>query len=230
MQRVHGPRICSRRLLLSEVRCLQFWSVGVRDNKWQEKQRILSSRSRPQSLRTCQLQNLLIHILFDLIKNIHFPFLYCIIQAWKLWTEGNPRDFVDASILNRESLAVVRCIQVGLLCVQQRPEDRPAMSNVVVMLDSEHPILDQPKQPGFYTQRTMFDTDSSSTGKIPNTSNEITVTLLHGRQILFMGGASFKYSFVIYVQYNVQLIKNEIRKRIGKQTKYSSNWLVSKYI
>ncbi|XP_047943781.1 receptor-like serine/threonine-protein kinase SD1-8 isoform X2 [Salvia hispanica] len=102
-------------------------------------------------------------------------------HAWKLWTEGNPRDFVDASILNRESLAVIRCIQVGLLCVQQRPEDRPTMSNVVVMLDSEHPILDQPKQPGFYTQRTMFDTDSSSTGKMPNTSNEITVTLLHGR-------------------------------------------------
>ncbi|KAL1560144.1 G-type lectin S-receptor-like serine/threonine-protein kinase isoform X1 [Salvia divinorum] len=102
-------------------------------------------------------------------------------HAWKLWTEGNPGDFVDTSILNKESLAVVRCIQVGLLCVQQRPEDRPTMSNVVVMLDSEHPILDQPKQPGFYTQRTLFDTDSSSTGKIPNTSNEITVTLLHAR-------------------------------------------------
>ncbi|KAG6419122.1 hypothetical protein SASPL_121333 [Salvia splendens] len=102
-------------------------------------------------------------------------------HAWKLWTEGNPKDFVDASILNRESLAVVRCIQVGLLCAQQRPEDRPTMSNVVVMLDGEYPILDQPKQPGFYTQRTMIDTDSSSTGKMPNTSNEITVTLLHGR-------------------------------------------------
>ena len=102
-------------------------------------------------------------------------------QAWKLWREGSPRDIVDASIPNKESMEVQRCIQVGLLCVQQRPEDRPKMSNVVVMLDSEHPILDQPKQPGFYTQRTMFDTDSSSTGKMPNTSNEITVTLLHGR-------------------------------------------------
>ncbi|XP_057764685.1 G-type lectin S-receptor-like serine/threonine-protein kinase At4g27290 [Salvia miltiorrhiza] len=101
-------------------------------------------------------------------------------HAWKLWTEGNPREFVDASIRNRESAAVLRCIQVGLLCVQQRPEDRPTMSNVVVMLDSEHSVLDQPKQPGFYTQR-MFDTDSSSTGNIPNTSSEITVTLLHGR-------------------------------------------------
>ncbi|KAL1537428.1 G-type lectin S-receptor-like serine/threonine-protein kinase isoform X1 [Salvia divinorum] len=102
-------------------------------------------------------------------------------HAWKLWREGSPRNFVDASIPNKESMEVQRCIQVGLLCVQQRPEDRPTMSNVVMMLDSEHPISEQPKQPGFYTQRTMSDTDSASTGKIPNTSNEITVTLLHGR-------------------------------------------------
>ncbi|KAB5521534.1 hypothetical protein DKX38_025853 [Salix brachista] len=45
------------------------------------------------------------------------------------------------------SSEVERCIQVGLLCVQQRPEDRPSMSTVVVMLSSEI-SLPHPKQPG----------------------------------------------------------------------------------
>lgn len=102
-------------------------------------------------------------------------------HAWKLWTEGNPMDLVDAWPMPSKESQVLRCIQVGLLCVQQRSEDRPTMSNVLVMLDSEHPVLDQPKQPGFYTHRTIFDTDSSSTGNKPHTSNQITVTLLHGR-------------------------------------------------
>lgn len=129
----------------------------------------------------CKLKWLARSFIYSLSLGNNTRLLLDWFQAWKLWTEGNPRDFVDALIPNKECAAVVRCIQVGLLCVQQRPEDRPTMSNVVVMLDSEHPLLDQPKQPGFYTQRSLFDTDSSSTGRMPNTSNEITVTLLHGR-------------------------------------------------
>ncbi|EYU27867.1 hypothetical protein MIMGU_mgv1a020672mg, partial [Erythranthe guttata] len=106
-------------------------------------------------------------------------------HAWKLWNEEKPMDFLDGSTVEVKSASAetaLRCIQIGLLCVQQRHEDRPTMSNVLVMLENEQLALAQPKQPGFYTQRTVIDTDSSSTGKnIPRTSNEITVTLLHGR-------------------------------------------------
>ncbi|XP_055961316.1 G-type lectin S-receptor-like serine/threonine-protein kinase SD1-1 [Mercurialis annua] len=76
---------------------------------------------------------------------------------------------------------LVKCIHVGLLCVQQRPEDRPTMASVVVMLDIENPILLQPKQPGYYTERFFTDTDSSSTNVKSHTRNEVTVTLLQGR-------------------------------------------------
>ncbi|KAL0353180.1 UNVERIFIED_CONTAM: G-type lectin S-receptor-like serine/threonine-protein kinase [Sesamum angustifolium] len=103
-------------------------------------------------------------------------------HAWKLWTEENPMDLLDASMVVPSAKSeVLRCIQVGLLCVQQRPEDRPTMPNVLLMLDSEHPVIAQPKQPGFYTERTIVDSESSSTGKKPQTSNEITMTLLQGR-------------------------------------------------
>ena len=38
-----------------------------------------------------------------------------------------------------------RCIQIGLLCVQQSPGDRPAMSAVLSMLTSKDSVLEQPK-------------------------------------------------------------------------------------
>ena len=47
---------------------------------------------------------------------------------------------------------VLRCIQVGLFCVQERPEDRPNMSMAVLMLNGEK-LLPNPSQPGFYIGR-----------------------------------------------------------------------------
>lgn len=41
-------------------------------------------------------------------------------------------------------------MQVGLLCVQRAPEDRPTMSNVVFMLSNEGLTLPEPKHPGFF--------------------------------------------------------------------------------
>ncbi|KAL6990912.1 hypothetical protein U1Q18_009033 [Sarracenia purpurea var. burkii] len=103
-------------------------------------------------------------------------------EAWKLWNEGNPMDLADAFMGSPiPTTEVLRCIQVALLCVQQRPEDRPTVSTVLLMLDSGNQVLPPPKQPGFYSERFMNETDSSSTGKNPGTSNEVTVTALLGR-------------------------------------------------
>ncbi|CAL9758683.1 unnamed protein product, partial [Musa acuminata subsp. burmannicoides] len=42
---------------------------------------------------------------------------------WSLWKEGKGSELVDGSIGHSCSLAeVLRCITVGLLCVQERPE------------------------------------------------------------------------------------------------------------
>ncbi|XP_071934961.1 G-type lectin S-receptor-like serine/threonine-protein kinase At4g27290 isoform X1 [Coffea arabica] len=103
-------------------------------------------------------------------------------HAWRLWNEGNTSKLVDPFMEGAASTSeVLRCIHVGLLCVQQRPDDRPAMSTVLLLLDSENPTLPQPKQPGFYIERTVIDTDSTSSGKMPHNSTDVTVTLLHGR-------------------------------------------------
>lgn len=75
---------------------------------------------------------------------------------------------------------VLRCIHVGLLCVQQRPEDRPNMSSVVLMLGSEG-SLPEPKQPGFFTEMTLPEADFPSSNTQSCTTNEITITELQGR-------------------------------------------------
>ncbi|PIA58483.1 hypothetical protein AQUCO_00500431v1 [Aquilegia coerulea] len=57
--------------------------------------------------------------------------------AWKLWREGNALQLMDQSL--QDSCTpdeVKRCIHIGLLCVQDNLDDRPTMSSVVLMLNS----------------------------------------------------------------------------------------------
>jgi hypothetical protein len=69
-------------------------------------------------------------------------------QAWSLWRDGNIVNLVDSSIVEGCSLdQAVRCIHIGLLMVQDRPNARPLMSWVVSSLDNEGIELPQPKEP-----------------------------------------------------------------------------------
>ncbi|XP_007021210.2 PREDICTED: G-type lectin S-receptor-like serine/threonine-protein kinase At4g27290 [Theobroma cacao] len=97
-------------------------------------------------------------------------------HAWRLWMNERPLDLIDEFLLNNCAVSeVLRCIHVGLLCVQQLPEDRPNMASVVLMLGSDN-SLPQPKQPGFYTVRNPLGIESSS-----YSVNEITSTLVKAR-------------------------------------------------
>lgn len=75
---------------------------------------------------------------------------------------------------------VIQCIQVGLLCVQQRPEDRPDMSSVVIMLNGEK-SLPNPKVPAFYIERDTHEADSSHGKSNLLSPNEVSLTLLEAR-------------------------------------------------
>nr|XP_018684746.1 PREDICTED: receptor-like serine/threonine-protein kinase SD1-8 isoform X3 [Musa acuminata subsp. malaccensis] len=83
--------------------------------------------------------------------------------TWRLWKEGKGLDLVDEAIGDSYPQAeVLRCMKVGLLCVQERPEDRPTMSAVILMLGSVVSLLPQPRRPGFVATRRPLETDSSS--------------------------------------------------------------------
>ena len=50
----------------------------------------------------------------------------------------------------RDRQKMLRCIHIGLLCVQEDPADRPTMASVVLMLSSFSITLNLPSQPAFY--------------------------------------------------------------------------------
>ncbi|TYK26352.1 G-type lectin S-receptor-like serine/threonine-protein kinase [Cucumis melo var. makuwa] len=101
-------------------------------------------------------------------------------HAWKLWDEGNGLELMDETLKDQfQKCEAIRCIQVGLLCVQENPDERPAMWSVLSMLESENMVLSQPKQPGFYTERMVSNMHKLAVGN-SCTSNEVTLTLLDG--------------------------------------------------
>ncbi|KAK1391770.1 Protein kinase domain-containing protein [Heracleum sosnowskyi] len=99
-------------------------------------------------------------------------------HAWRTYTDGNVLDLVDEVIvksIHEHQFEVFRAIQIGLLCVQQYPADRPTMATVVLMLTSEI-SLPQPKQPGFFIERKLHEGDCSS-----SSSNYCSVTAIAPR-------------------------------------------------
>lgn len=117
---------------------------------------------------------------------------YFQLQAWKLWKEGTPLDFVDPKLEGAYSEGeVLRCIQIGLLCVQEDPEERPIMTTVVLMFSSYSVTLGQPQQPAFYNRTSEpehmmpaaglnFDHQSTS-NQLPLSVNEASITDLYPR-------------------------------------------------
>lgn len=85
---------------------------------------------------------------------------------------------LSASCSNSE---VTRCIQMGLLCVQERAMDRPNMSDVVSMLSNETIALPLPKEPAFLSQLSSTDADSSSSRQRHRSRNDITISDVDGR-------------------------------------------------
>ncbi|KAK7839326.1 g-type lectin s-receptor-like serine/threonine-protein kinase sd1-13 [Quercus suber] len=75
--------------------------------------------------------------------------------AWILWKDGRPLELMDVNLdTSYVSSELLRCMQVGLLCVQKAPVDRPTMSSVIFMLGNEGVTLPQPKEPGFFTEES----------------------------------------------------------------------------
>lgn len=102
--------------------------------------------------------------------------------AWKLWNEERPLELMDKELESSISAdEVVRCIQVALLCVQQRTEDRPTMSSVVFMLSNVSAVIQSPKEPAFCIASFSVKIESTSSGQTGSTANDVTITELTGR-------------------------------------------------
>jgi len=104
-----------------------------------------------------------------------------LIQAWELWKAGSPFELVDPIL--RESCSedqVLRCIHVGLLCVEDNAVDRPIMSDVISMLTSEAQ-LPLPKQPAFSNARSIVEEKSLSKPAEIGSINYVSLSTMDAR-------------------------------------------------
>ncbi|KAJ4900737.1 Receptor-like serine/threonine-protein kinase SD1-8 [Raphanus sativus] len=108
--------------------------------------------------------------------------------VWRNWKEGQGLEIVDRVISESSSPTfrpreILRCLQIGLLCVQARVEDRPLTSAVVLMLGSEAEEIPQPKPPGYCLIGNSLET--YSTWRQPDhdtcTVNQITMSIIDAR-------------------------------------------------
>ena len=89
---------------------------------------------------------------------------------------------MDPVLGNPPSTSVLlRHINIGLLCVQESPADRPTMSDVFSMIVNENAPLPAPKRPAFAMGRNMGDTSSSMSSAGLHSVNNLTVTMMDAR-------------------------------------------------
>ncbi|XP_075667800.1 G-type lectin S-receptor-like serine/threonine-protein kinase CES101 [Castanea sativa] len=104
-----------------------------------------------------------------------YDFLNLMGYAWQLWNEGKVLELIDPIILDESCppSEILRCIHVGLLCVQDHAIDRPTMIDVVSMLSNEALQLSPPKQPAFFINRVAEVLENCSLNNV--TISEIEV-------------------------------------------------------
>ncbi|KAE8686674.1 putative Cysteine-rich RLK 29 [Hibiscus syriacus] len=99
--------------------------------------------------------------------------------VWKLWSKGKGMEVMDPLLVEScMATRVLRCIHIGLLCVQEDPADRPTMSSVILMLGSETISLPRPALPAFSVGRVVAEPTSKD--RICSI-NEVTISNLSPR-------------------------------------------------
>ncbi|KAI3887546.1 hypothetical protein MKW92_022660 [Papaver armeniacum] len=104
--------------------------------------------------------------------------LNLLLHTWRLWNEGKWSEVVDEALGDLYSpTEVIKCVHIGLLCVQNRAIDRPTMAEVDNMLGNETD-RPAPKEPPY-----TFPASSDESGFQPNhcSNNDVTITAVEGR-------------------------------------------------
>uniref|UniRef100_A0A5B7A748 non-specific serine/threonine protein kinase n=1 Tax=Davidia involucrata TaxID=16924 RepID=A0A5B7A748_DAVIN len=101
--------------------------------------------------------------------------------AWELWKEGKSFELTDPTLEDSCTRSeILRCIHVGLLCVQDLAMDRPSMLDVVSMLANESLQLHAPKQPAFFIETGAPEAETVE--KLENCSiNKLSISVMEAR-------------------------------------------------
>ncbi|TKY48164.1 Cysteine-rich receptor protein kinase 10 [Spatholobus suberectus] len=102
--------------------------------------------------------------------------------AWQLWNEGRGLELLDPALNELCSQnEVLRCIHIGLLCVQDQAADRPTMLDIVSFLSNDTIQLPQPKQPAFFINVVVEESELPYSRQELRSLNDVTISSTHGR-------------------------------------------------
>uniref|UniRef100_F6I3J4 Cysteine-rich receptor-like protein kinase 25 n=1 Tax=Vitis vinifera TaxID=29760 RepID=F6I3J4_VITVI len=83
--------------------------------------------------------------------------------AWRQWKDRTALELIDPIVGGEYSRSeVMRCIHIGLLCVQEDAADRPTMASVALMLNSYSVTLPLPSKPAFFLHSKKESNPSTS--------------------------------------------------------------------
>lgn len=96
-----------------------------------------------------------------------------------MWKIGNAMDLFDPILDDASSSCkLIKCLQVALLCVQEKWEDRPSMLEVYSMLKNETEALPTPKMPAFSITEYQLKENKSRSSEEFCSSTAVTVSEL----------------------------------------------------
>ncbi|KAG2267922.1 hypothetical protein Bca52824_062477 [Brassica carinata] len=103
--------------------------------------------------------------------------------AWKLWNEGEAASLADPNVFDESfEKEITKCVQIGLLCVQEVANDRPNVSTVIWMLTTENTNLKEPKQPAIIARRGTSEAESSDQSSQKVSINDVSLTAVTEKQ------------------------------------------------
>ncbi|KAK7293101.1 hypothetical protein RJT34_15962 [Clitoria ternatea] len=121
-------------------------------------------------------------LLLEIISGRRNSSFYDSENAWLQWCEDNIVTLIDSGIYDTNlHESILRCIHIGLLCIQEFAADRPTMATVISMLNSEITNLLPPRQPAFIMRQNMLNSVSSDQSLRLYSINTVSITDIHGR-------------------------------------------------
>ncbi|XP_059656689.1 G-type lectin S-receptor-like serine/threonine-protein kinase At1g67520 [Cornus florida] len=102
--------------------------------------------------------------------------------AWELWNKDAALELVDLTLRGSYvEQQLLRCIHVGLLCVEDHAMDRPTMLEVISMLTNDSMALPMPKKPGFITRSRVAEEDVHKSKQENYSLNGLSISVLDAR-------------------------------------------------
>nr|APA20284.1 cysteine-rich receptor-like protein kinase 29 [Populus tomentosa] len=107
-----------------------------------------------------------------------------LIHVWRNWREGTATNLIDETLRGSPVSDVMRCLHIGLLCVQENVSGRPTMAAVVPMLNNHSWSLPSPSRPAFLldsntdTGLPLLESDTGTATRDQSTENTQGTTYL----------------------------------------------------